>query len=773
MKRTCCYRRIAAACFCLMLPSVTMATPRMPADSLRIERLVALGKLWNAVKFFHPSLAYRDIDWDAALVAAIPQVNAATSGEEYAAAVQLMLDKLNDPATRVMPKASSAAIENSGARHPLSKFTADSLLLVTISNYSDLTDFDGAIAKMQAIGKELAHARGIVFDLRSPMPIKSEVVGMLAFLFNWSALNGSFASTPVSTLGQRTRMHAGFAPQSGGTSGDYYSSFVVSDGQEFQPAATARDKPTVFLSNDNAELPPIALALQAAGKAAIVAEGNVSEASVIKTQRMTLTDGVEVRLRLSELIAEDGASGFRANLVVPANATTNDAALEAALALARRADFKTSFARQTLPARAVPPAERVYAEMHYPPLEYRLLAAFRIWGNINYFFPYKHLMEEDWEGVLKAFLPKMTAARDSLEYALAVAEMVTHIHDSHGFIRSEILQGYFGVAPPPVRTRMIEGVPVVTSFLDETVARAAGLEIGDVILKVDGEEAQARIDRYAKYIAASTPHGQKLAVMWRFLNGADSSIATLTLRDRNHRVKEVKLLRSRAYWANAQSERTGDMLKLLPDNIGYADLGRMPVAMVDSMFERFKDAKAIIFDMRGYPLGTAWAIAPRLTEKRNVAAALFERRIAASPDSPNGELMNEAVTQTFVQRLPHSEQWKYKGKTVMLIDERTISQAEHTGLFFEAANGTKFVGSHTMGANGDVTNFYVPGGMLIHFTGQSVKHADGRQLQRLGLVPDVEAKPTIQGIRSGRDEVLEKALEFIAKGAKEAPRKKS
>lgn len=32
----------------------------------------------------------------------------------------------------------------------------------------------------------------------------------------------------------------------------------------------------------------------------------------------------------------------------------------------------------------------------------------------------------------------------------------------------------------------------------------------------------------------------------------------------------------------------------------------------------------------------------------------------------------------------------------MLIDERTQSQAEYTGLFLEAANGTQFVGTPTM-----------------------------------------------------------------------------
>ena len=76
----------------------------------------------------------------------------------------------------------------------------------------------------------------------------------------------------------------------------------------------------------------------------------------------------------------------------------------------------------------------------------------------------------------------------------------------------------------------------------------------------------------------------------------------------------------------------------------------------------------------------------------------------------------------------------------MLIDERAISQAEHTGLFFKAANNTTFVGSSTIGANGDVTTFLLPGGLRVSFTGHDVRWPDGRQLQRIGLVPDVSRR---------------------------------
>jgi len=42
-----------------------------------------------------------------------------------------------------------------------------------------------------------------------------------------------------------------------------------------------------------------------------------------------------------------------------------------------------------------------------------------------------------------------------------------------------------------------------------------------------------------------------------------------------------------------------------------------------------------------------------------------------------------------------------------------------------------------------------------------VFYPDKKATQRVGIVADIEAKPTPQGIRDGRDEVLEVALRLI------------
>src|SRR5712691_6600162 len=90
--------------YCLILSLIAVIpaaaqAPNADADKIRTERLAALGRLWGVVNYFHPYLAYKEINWDAALIAAIPKVSAAKSTEEYRAAIDGLLAALGDPGT--------------------------------------------------------------------------------------------------------------------------------------------------------------------------------------------------------------------------------------------------------------------------------------------------------------------------------------------------------------------------------------------------------------------------------------------------------------------------------------------------------------------------------------------------------------------------------------------------------------------------------------------------------------------------------------------------
>jgi len=106
----------------------------------------------------------------------------------------------------------------------------------------------------------------------------------------------------------------------------------------------------------------------------------------------------------------------------------------------------------------------------------------------------------------------------------------------------------------------------------------------------------------------------------------------------------------------------------------------------------------------------------------------------------------------------------YKGGVILLMDERSQSAAESVGLILEAGAKHTFVGSPTSGADGVITTVTLPGALRLYFTGMNYMHGDGRQLQRVGLQPDVLVRPTPTGLAEGRDEVLERAIRLIEEG---------
>lgn len=53
----------------------------------------------------------------------------------------------------------------------------------------------------------------------------------------------------------------------------------------------------------------------------------------------------------------------------------------------------------------------------------------------------------------------------------------------------------------------------------------------------------------------------------------------------------------------------------------------------------------------------------------------------------------------------------YSGKVVILVDEVTQSSAEYTAMALRTVPGAKVVGSTTAGADGNVSEFALPGGL--------------------------------------------------------------
>ena len=732
-------RRTIAAFLTLGLMATAPVAGRQVTDT-RTQRLATLGRVWLAVKFAHPRVALTNRDWDAVLTDALPVVEAAKDDRAFEEAVASMLRTLDDPATRVHA-AGERAMQMPVAAKPVRPAIAalpDGAVLIDVRAPGALSDAMTLRAAITDNLDTIAKADRLVVDVRGTR--QSGWTGERVI----EALNELLVAAPLPLPADRYVRHSGYRAQLGGAS--FYSSDVVTESAaQIKPRDGMRPRKVAFVVDQSAIVPPIALALQAAGLGALVSVGD-PPATPVRTQYLQLTAGASAMTRVADLVWNGRRIELTADeTMAPRQPDDRVHARAAELAAAR----KPSVAGIEDPAPIWQP-DPTYSETPYPSAPHRLLAVYRLWGVMENFLPYKHLLDRSWDHALTTFIPRALAARDELEYARAMAEMATLTQDSHVNVTgSRALTKYVGEVPPPVSVRFVEGRPIVTRIADAQAA--PGLKVGDEIVTIDGEDAAARAKKIEQVITFSTPAGRNRVVAQRLLSGDAGSVARVSVRGADGAPREVAITRPAKPVFGPQ--RDGEVFRILDGNIGYADLERLEVAQVAAMFDRFRETTAIVFDMRGYPRGTAWSIAPRINTKKATAAALFYRPMMAGGST--------AERLSFIQDLPPTTTWVYERPTVMLIDDRALSQSEHTGLFFKAANGTTFVGSPTTGANGDVTSMTLPGGLRVSFTGHDVRWPDGRQLQRVGLIPDVPATPTIAGVRAGRDEVLEAALAFL------------
>ena len=110
---------------------------------------------------------------------------------------------------------------------------------------------------------------------------------------------------------------------------------------------------------------------------------------------------------------------------------------------------------------------------------------------------------------------------------------------------------------------------------------------------LDGETVEARTGRIGRYMTASTRPALLNRIAGRLLFGPAGSTAKLKVQKLDGGIREVSLVRDSK--KTLPPEEKGDVVRILPGNLGYADLTRLSRAEVDGMFDKLKDTRAIVF----------------------------------------------------------------------------------------------------------------------------------------------------------------------------------
>jgi C-terminal processing protease CtpA/Prc len=277
--------------------------------------------------------------------------------------------------------------------------------------------------------------------------------------------------------------------------------------------------------------------------------------------------------------------------------------------------------------------------------------------------------------------------------------------------------------------------------------------VGDIIVSIDDVIMSNLVERWMPYYPASN-QPTRLRDIARALTRGPCTDARVTV-DRGGFAVRIAARRVPLGSVNQQSGLThdlpGDTFRLLSDEVAYLKLSSVQAAKVPAYIEQAKATRGLIVDIRNYPSEfVVFALGSLLVDRPTP----FVRFTTGDLENPGAFHWNPPLSLTPQQ--PH-----YTGKVVALVDEVTLSQAEYTTMAFRAAPRTTVVGSTTAGADGNVSDIPLPGGLRTMISGIGVFYPDKKPTQRIGIVPDVVVNPTIAGIRTGRDEVLEEGIRQI------------
>lgn len=668
--------------FCLLF-----AAPLLANDDL-----VTLGRVWGIARYTHPSTGYRDVDLDSATLAAIARVR---QGARPGAAIGEMLDALRDPATFVttqcwgttLPPADRSARVLPGG---IAYFAADDAQVATA----------------------LRDARAAIVDLRSQPgrcvgpALAPELVPLL--------VRGT-----VPYARHRKVRHYGYRSQTG-TDTSFTSSFTIVDPGQIagQSATVAR---VVFITNEHSAIPPVATALNVAGQAAFVSVGRFPLHTAVDYSQMTLSDSSIVTVRASELVDEDGFSAEPSPMIELAADASDADVLAAAEQLARpRSSRRRSSGMITfeLPPFAWTP-DASFATNGLPPVEQRILAAYRLWNALYYFHGSPDLLGE-WDRSLATVIETLDRVSTRAEYELALAGVMAIVPDGVSRVIAPAVATLRGEARPPFELMPVEGKPiVVASAADEVGA-------GDELLRIDGRDVAERLALLGRYTTDAhairdLPRGAIGPARFTFAR-ADGSQYDVTL-ERETTIAPVA--------ANAW--------EILDGNVAYVDLAALE--NVDALFAEVASTRAMILDLRG---GTVSA---------DLVSRLSAGGVASLTRVPVllGGTFNEALV---ARTVTDSGKPRYAGRTIALIDERTDAR---TALALRALAGTTLVGTGGAAMHAHVTDVVVPGGIAITFAADELRPVTGVA----GLHPDVRVERTRAALASGRDALLDKALSLL------------
>ncbi len=267
----------------------------------------------------------------------------------------------------------------------------------------------------------------------------------------------------------------------------------------------------------------------------------------------------------------------------------------------------------------------------------------------------------------------------------------------------------------------------VINTLEDSPARRAGLQAGDVIVKVNDQDAtQWSVDE-----AVSKIRGDKGTVVKLSVLRADEGL------------KDFSITREAITNPSVRSEITADNIGILRISRFGTDTASLSRAAAEEF--KSKNVRGVILDMRGNGGGY-------LDAAKDIASIWLDNKVVVS----------ERTNGVEVDSLRSASSPILAGvKTVVLVDGGSASASEIVAGALADHGAATLVGEKTFG-KGSVQVFEdVASGGKVKVTIAKWYTPKGRNITKEGIEPTEKVGLTIEDVNAGRDPQKDKALELL------------
>ncbi len=370
----------------------------------------------------------------------------------------------------------------------------------------------------------------------------------------------------------------------------------------------------------------------------------------------------------------------------------------------------------------------------------RVGAVVEVWNVLRHFYPYQAEVRVHWDKALRKAV-SAAAKASSVEGAVDALRGLVHVlDDGHGYVGHPRLPRQRAL---PFMMEIVEGKAVITASEDERFAP------GTVVDEIDGKPALDRIRALEGKLSGSRHWRRFRAAAWESTAGPAHESVDVTIDD-GRGPAHVRVAFERNH---PLVETRPEPIFMYEDGVFYVDLTRAKWADIAARLEEIAAAPGVVFDMRGYPNethrildhlmnepeDTEWMHVPRFLEPGGQAVGWFPIGWHLRPAAPY-----------------------IRGHRAFLVSPAAISYSESVLSYVEAHDLGTIVGEEpSAGANGDIVRVDSLAGFFVVFSGMRVTRHDGRPFHVQGVAPQVEVTRTIEGLRAGKDEILDEALRLL------------